>query len=122
MGMPAVEQAVRELEERIGPLYDLAALARYCQVRRPQLRRVLERAGVPVIEVGRKQLVSRELAEQALGLDFAEVLLEIRRNEEWMRHQESDADGRRKTVGQYADEMGAIAHRALHGLAAADQR
>lgn len=122
MGIPPVEQAVEELEERIGHLHDLDALARYCQVSRRQLRRALERAGVPVIEVGRKQLVQRGLAEQALGLDFAELLLEIRRNEAWMRQREFDADGRQKTASEYAEQMSAIAIRALQASVEADDR
>ena len=110
--LPA-EKTVQELEERIGPLYDLAALAGYCQVGRPVLRRALQRAGVPVIEVGRKQLVPREIADKALGLDFAEVILEIYRNQEWIRRQEYAGDGRRLTVGEYAEKMSRMARRAL---------
>jgi hypothetical protein len=119
---PAVAQSIQELEDRFGPLYDLGVLARYCQVRRSQLRRALESAGVPIIEVGRKQLVSQELAEQALGLDFAEVLLEIHRNERWMRRQEFDANGRRKTTREYAEEMGALAREGLQSVPSADKR
>jgi hypothetical protein len=119
---PAVDESIQELEDRFGPLYDLAVLARYCQVRRSQLRRALESAGVPIIEVGRKQLVPQELAEKALGLDFAEVLLEIHRNEQWMRRQELDARGRRKTTREYAKEMGNLAREALQSIPSADKR
>jgi hypothetical protein len=113
VSVSAVQDTVRELEERIGPLYDLAALATYCQVGQPQLRRALERAGAPIISIGRKQLVPREIAEKALGFDFAEVLLEINRHERWMQQHEVGANGQRKTAAEYAEEMSAIARQAL---------
>ena len=122
MSVPVVEQTIRELEERFGSLYDLAALAKYCQVGRAQLRHVLERGGVPTIEVGPRQLVPRELAERALGLDLAEVLVEIHRNEQWMRQQEFAPDGRRKAVREYAEEMDGMARDALNRTVDPDER
>jgi hypothetical protein len=107
------ERTVQELEERVGHLYDLAELAKFCRVRRPQMRTALERAGVPIIQVERKQLVPQELAAKALGLDFAELLVEVHRNEQWMTRQETDAGGRRKTVAEYAEEMSALVRQAI---------
>lgn len=121
VGVLAREQAVLELEERLGALYDLAALARYCQVSRPQLRHALEQDGVPIIEVGRKQLVPRVLAERALGLDLAETLMEIHRNEQWMLRRELRRDGRRRSVHDYAEEMDAIVARALDSASESDE-
>ena len=122
MSAPTAEQTVQELEQRMGPLCDLAGLAKYCQVSRVQLRHILERDGVPIIDVGRKQLVPRDLAEKTLGLDHAETLMEIHRNAEWMRERELTTGGRRKTVREYADEMDVLAANALNSLAAADDR
>lgn len=122
MNMSAIDQTAQNLEDRIGRLYDLGALAEFFHVSRRALRRRFQQEGIPVIEVGRKHLVQQELVDKALGLDFAELLLELRRNEAWMRERELHADGRRKTVVEYAQEMSAVARQALQATAEADQR
>lgn len=111
----AAEATGRDLEERFGAVYDVAALAKFCGLSSRALREALERAGVPVLEIGRKRIVVKELADQALGFDRAELALEIKRNEEAMRRLEYRPDGTRKTVAEYAAQTGAIARRALRG-------
>ena len=113
------QDTARDLEERFGALYDVAALARFCGVSSRTLRRALEEAGVPVLTVGRKRAVVRELAERALGLDRAEVALEIERNESAMRQLEQDPDGTRKPVGEFAAESAARARAALEAVGVA---
>ena len=107
------EATGRDLEERFGGVYDVAALARFCGPSRRALREALKRAGVPVLEIGRKRIVVRELADRALGLDRAELAIEIKRNEESMRRLEHRPDGSRKTVAEYAAETGAMGRQAL---------
>jgi hypothetical protein len=119
---PGADQAVRDLEQRIGQLYDLDELANFLHVGRRAMRRTLQQEGVSIIELGRKQLVQRELAEKALGLDFAELQLDLHRNEAWMREREIHADGRRKSVAEYADEMSATARQVLRAVPQAEQR
>jgi hypothetical protein len=121
--MATVErETARELEERFGGVYELNALARFCGLSSRALRQALERAGVPVLAFGRKQAVLRELADSALGLDRAEVALEIKRNEAAMRRLELRPDGRRKTVAEVAAESSARARAALEAVDAARAR
>jgi hypothetical protein len=114
----SARDTARELDERFGGLYDLGALARFCGVSSRTLRRSLEEAGVPVLTVGRKHAVVRQLAERALGLDRAEVGLEIQRNEAAMRGLERRPDGTLKPVGEYAAESSARARAALEAFGA----
>jgi hypothetical protein len=103
----------RDLEQRFGGVYDLSALAQFCGVSTRAIHQALEEAGVPVLTIGRKRAVLRELADKALGLDRAEVVLEIKRNEEAVRALELHPDGTRKSVAQFAAETSAMAREAL---------
>jgi hypothetical protein len=93
---------VRDLKERFGAFYELGALSRSIGVSQKVLEAALEEAGVPMVTVGRKRAVVRELADRALGLDRAEVALEIKRNADAMRRAECRTDGTRKTVAEFA--------------------
>lgn len=118
----SAHDTTRELDGRFGGIYDLGALARFCGVSNRTLRRALEQAGVPVLTIGRKQAVVRELAERALGLDRAEVALEIERNDTAMRRLEHRPDGTRKTVAEFAAESSVRARAALEAFGATGAR
>ncbi len=68
---------------------------------------------MPVLEIGRRRIVVRELADRVLGLDLAEAMIEIKQNEEAMRRLEYREDGTRKTVAEFAEESSARVRRAL---------
>ena len=111
--MATAGRTTQELEERFGAVYDLAALAKFVGVSSRSLRETLEGSGVPVLEIGRKRIVVKELADRVLGLDRAEWAIETKRNEEAMRRLEYRADGTRKTVAEYAAESSARVREAL---------
>jgi hypothetical protein len=118
----ASSDTTRDLQERFGGVYDLGALAQFCGVTTRTLRQSLERAGVPVLNVGRKQAVVRELAERALGLDRADVALEMARNEDAMRRLEWRADGSRRSVAEFASSSSERARAALEAFGASGTR
>ncbi len=107
------EQTAQDLQRRFGSMYDLATLARFCGVKASALREQLEQSGVPVLDIGRKRIVVRELADRVLGLDIAETFMEIKQNEEAMRRLEYLEDGTRKTVAEYAEESSARVREAI---------
>jgi hypothetical protein len=107
MAVDTSNETLADLERRLGSLYDLTGLAKFCRVSRRGLRLALEEAGVPLIRVGRKELVVKEHADRALGLREAAVALDSLRDEEAMDRREYRPDGTRKTVQEFAAESDA---------------
>jgi hypothetical protein len=91
----------------------VAGLAQFLHTTPQALVDWFDEVGVPVLAAAATRLVPAELADRAIGLDVAEVALEIARNEAEMRRREFRPDGSRKTVEEYAAEVDARAQAAL---------
>ena len=113
MSVLTVEQTAHELEERMGDSTILLGWPSTFRLAAPSFAESLSKTAFRSSRSDGNRLVPRGLAEKTLGFDLAETRVEINRNEEWMRQRELTSDGRRKPVGEYAEEMDAIAARAL---------